>query len=168
MTNKNNKLYFAILIVDKDGFIPEMIPPGAYEIENLNKIEKNTFEERHFTEVEHPFKNKPHFSTLGSIIEIFRQEPLVSLSPEDSIRDILGFSADKIYGEYNLARTPVDVLSFDNTFLECENDQRLVFKSKRSGTILNITMHVSPGSKNVEKFKGGVQWYLANTKGFTS
>ena len=34
--NSNNKFYFMKSITDEDGFIQITIPPGAYELENLN------------------------------------------------------------------------------------------------------------------------------------
>ena len=75
-------------ITDKDGFIQITIPPGAYEFESLNKeIERIVIKEGYFTEVDHPFTNKPNFSTLGSIIETSRQGPLNTFVPDDSIRD---------------------------------------------------------------------------------
>ena len=55
---------------------------------------------------------KPNFS-LGSIIEISTQGPVISFVPDDSIRDFLGFNATTIYEEYNLSPNPVDILSFD-------------------------------------------------------
>ena len=48
------------------------IPPGAYEIESLNKEIKRIFiEEGSITEEDYPFTFKPNFSTLGSIKEIY-------------------------------------------------------------------------------------------------
>ena len=44
----------------------------------------------------------------------------------------------------------------------------MIFKGKRSGTIHNFTMDVDPGYKYIEKFRGGVQWYMMNTKDFIS
>ena len=70
VTNSNIKFYFTKSITDKDGFIQITIPPGAYETESLNKeINRIIIDEGHFTEVNYPFKIKPNFSTLGSIIE---------------------------------------------------------------------------------------------------
>ena len=44
----------------------------------------------------------------------------------------------------------------------------MIFKGKRSGNIHNFTMDVDPGYKYTEKFRGGVQWYMMNTKDFIS
>ena len=43
----------------------------------------------------------------------------------------------------------------------------MIFKG-RSGIIHNFTMDVDPGYKYIEKFGGGVQWYMMNTKDFIS
>ena len=70
VTNENNKFYFKKRIND-DGFIEITIPPGAYEIENLNnQIKKIIIDEEHYTEANYPFTIKPNFSLLGSIKEI--------------------------------------------------------------------------------------------------
>ena len=44
----------------------------------------------------------------------------------------------------------------------------MIFKSKRSGIIPSFTMDVSPSYKCLEKFRGGVQWYMAETKDVNS
>ena len=70
VTNSNIKIYFMKSVTGKDGFIQITIPPGAYEIESLNyEIKRTIIDEGHFTEAKYPFKIKPNFSTLGSIIK---------------------------------------------------------------------------------------------------
>ena len=92
MTSTNNKFYFIKSITDKDGYTIITIPSGAYEIESLNnEIERIIIDEEHYTETNYPFSIKPIFSTLGSIIEISTQGPVITFVPDDSIRDLLGF-----------------------------------------------------------------------------
>ena len=153
----NNKFYFAKSITDRNGFIQITITHGAYEIESLNNEIKRIIIEGHFTEADFPFTIKPSFSTLGSIIEISRQEPLISSLPNDCIRNLLVFNAVTIYEEYNLSSNPVDILSFDNIFLECDIAQGTIFRRKRNGIIHIFTMDVDPGYEYIEKFRGGVQ-----------
>ena len=161
VTDKNNKFYFLKSITDEDGYIQITIPPGAYEIESLNnEIKRIIIDEEHYTEVNYPFSIKANFSTLGSIIEISTQGPIITFVPDDSIRDLLGFNKITIYEEYNLSPNPVDILSFDNIFLECNIAQGMIFKGKRSGIIHNFTMDVDPGYKYIEKFRGGVLYYM--------
>ena len=74
VTNANNKFYFTKSVSDEDGFVQITISPGAYELENLNnEIKRIIIDEEHYTEAKYPFKIKPNFSTLGSIIEISTQ-----------------------------------------------------------------------------------------------
>ena len=156
-------------VADKDGYIIITIPPGAYEIESLNnEIKRIIIDEEHYTEVNYPFTIKPNFSTLGSIIEKSTQGPVKTFAPDDSIGDLLGFNKTTIYEEYNLSPNPVDSLSFDNIFLECDIAQGMIFKGKRSIIIHNFTMDVDPGYKHIEKFRGGVQWYMMETKDIIS
>ena len=44
----------------------------------------------------------------------------------------------------------------------------MIFKRKRSEIIHNFTMDFAPGYKYIEKFRGGMQWYMMNTKDFIS
>ena len=39
---------------------------------------------------------------------------------------------------------PVDILSFDNIFLECDIVQGMIFRGRRSGIIHNFTMDGDP------------------------
>ena len=40
----------------------------------------------------------------------------------------------------------------------------MIFIGKRSGIIHNFTMDNDPGYKYIEKFRGGVQWYMMESK----
>ena len=167
VTNSNNKFYFLKLF--SDDYIIITIPPGAYEIEGLNnEIKRIIIDQEHYTEANYPFNIKPNFSTLGSIIEISTQGPVITFVPDDSIGGLLGFNKTTISEEYNLSHNPVDILSFDNIFLECNIAQGMIFKGKRSGIIHNFTMDVDPGYKYIEKFRGGVQWYTMESKDIIS
>ena len=169
VTSSNNKFYFMKSITDEDGYIIITIPPGAFELENLNnEIKRIIIDEEHYIETNYPFTIKPNFSTLGSIIEISIQGPVITFVPDDSIRDLLGFNKTTIFEEYNLSPNPVDILSFDNIFLECNIAQGMIFRGKRSGIIHNFTMDVDPGYKYIEKFRGGVLWYMMESKDIIS
>ena len=133
ITNSNKNYYFIKSITDKDGYIQITKQLGAYEIERLNnEIKRIIIDEDYYTEVEYPFLIEPSFSTLGSIIGISTQGPVIIFVPDDSVRDLLGFNKTTIYEEYNLAPFPVDILSFDIKFLECITAKGMIFKGRRS------------------------------------
>ena len=44
----------------------------------------------------------------------------------------------------------------------------MIFKGKRNGIIHNFTMDVDPGYKCIEKFRGGVQCYMTESKDIVS
>ena len=44
----------------------------------------------------------------------------------------------------------------------------MIFKGKRSGIIHNFIIDVDPGYKYIEKFRGGIHWYMMDTKDFIS
>ena len=165
VTSKNYKFYFIKSITDEKGYIIITIPPGAYELESLNnEIKRIIIDEEHYTEANYPFSIKPNFSTLGSIIEISTQGPVIEFVPDDSIRDLSGFNKTTIFEKYILLPNRVDILSFDNIFLERNIAQGMIFKGKRSGIIHNFTMDVDPSYKYIEKFRGGVLYYSVESK----
>ena len=161
VTNSNNKFYFTKSITDDDHYIMITIPPGSYEIESLNdEIKRIIIDEEHFTEENYPFKIKPNFSSLGSVIETSNVESAISFRPDDSIGSLLGFNKRRIYEEYNLSDNPVDILSFDNIFIETNIARGMILKGRRSGIIFNFTMDVKPGYKYIHKLRGFTQWYM--------
>ena len=169
VTNSNNKFYFTKSITDDDHYIMITIPPGAYEIESLDDdIKRIIIDDMHFTSENYPFQIKPNFSTLGSIIEISNQESAISFRPDDTIGSLLGFNKRTIYEEYNLSDNPVDILSFDNIFIETDIAQGMIFKGRRSGIIFIFTMDVDPGYKYIHKFRGGIQCYMMELKDIIS
>ena len=44
----------------------------------------------------------------------------------------------------------------------------MIFKGKRSGIIMNFTMDFAAGYKYIEKFCGGLQWYMMESKDIIS
>ena len=143
--NSNNKFYFKKSLVEED-FIQIRIPEGVYEIESMNnEIKRIIIDEEHYTEANSSFTIKPIFSTLGSIIEIHPQGPMIGFVYDNSIGNLLGFNETILYKEYNLSPNPVDVLSFDNIFIHTDIAEEMIFKGKRSGILHNFTMDVGPG-----------------------
>ena len=84
-----------------------------------NEIKRIIIEKGYYSEIDYPFRIKPNFSTLGSIVEILTPGPQLSFVFDDSIGNLLGFNEILVWGNYNLSDNPVDILSFDNIFIEC-------------------------------------------------
>ena len=165
----NNKFSFMKSTTDKDGFIKITKLPGAFELVSLNsEIKRIIIDKGHYSEKEYPFTIRPNFSTLGSIIEMSPQGLMINFLFDDSIGDLLGFHAITLYEEYIISPNPVDILSFDNIFNHTNVAQGMIFKGKRSGKYFNFTMHVDLGYKYFGKFRGGVQWYMMESKDFIS
>ena len=165
ITNKSIKFYFEKTITNEDDFIRISISQGAYEIESLNKEIKRIFvNEGHFTEADYPFTIKPNCSTLGSNIEINLQGAIISFASDDSIRSLLGFQQTISPKEYSLSKNPVENISFDNIFLEYDIAKGLIYNQQRIGIIHIFTMDVNPGYNFIEKFRGGIQWYMMGSK----
>ena len=147
VTNSNNNSFFTVSISDHDCCVIS-IPPGAYKLESLNDETKRILiKDGYFTGENFSFIIKPIFSTLGSIIEI---KPIFigtqfCFVHDDSIRHLLRFDPVVIYEQYTSSQKPVEILSFDNIFLEYDFAQGMTFKCKRSGIIRIYTMDVDPG-----------------------
>ena len=89
------------------------------EILNI-EIEGYNNKEGYFTTDIYPFIITPNFSTLGSLIQIKSNfiGSRNSFNHDDSGRELLGFDSVVIYEQYNLSPNPVEILSFDNLFME--------------------------------------------------
>ena len=111
-------------------------------------------------------QKKPNFTSVGSIREISKNEPLISFLSDDGVRNLLGFSASTTYEKYNLSLNPVDIISFDK-FSSKLIAKRMIFKGRQSSKIQNFTMEVGPGCMYIEEFRGGVQWYMMESKDFS-
>ena len=133
-----------------------------------NEIKRIIIEKGFYTEINYPFRITPNFSTLGSIVEILTPGPQNSFVFKDSIGMLLGFKEILVWAKYNLSDNPVDILPFDNIFLECDIAQGMIFKQKRSGIIHYFTMDVEPGYKFIDRFYSGVQWYMMQSKDIIS
>ena len=168
LTKSNNKFYFKKALIDED-FIQIRIHPGAYEIESLNdEIKRIIVDEGHYTEANYPFKIKPKFSILGSIIEIKPQGPMIGFVFDDSMGYRLGFNETILWEKYYLSPNPVDILSFDNFSVECDVAKGMISQGGRSDIIHNFAMDVDPGYRYIEDFRGGVQWYMLEAKDVNS
>ena len=91
-----------------------------------------------------------------------------AFTPDDYIGDLLGFKPVVLHKEYNLWHNAVDLLAFDNTLLETDIGQDMIFKGKRTGLFHKFTMDMNLVCKYIEKFRGGVQWYMIERKNFIS
>ena len=170
VSNSFNKLYFTKSINDGD-FSVISVPHGAYELASLNdEIKRILIEDGYCTEENYPFIIKPSCSTLGSIIEVkqnFNGAQFI-FTPNESIRDLLGFDSVVIYEKYILSRNPVDILSFGNFFLKCNIAQGMIFQGKRSEIIHKFTMDVDPGHNFFKKISGKTQRYMMESKDIIS
>ena len=91
-----------------------------------------------------------------------------AFTPDDSIRDLLGFKPKAVNDEYNTSDYPVDIIPFDKFFLDYDIAQGLIFTGKRSRIVFNWTMAVDRGFEYVEIFRGGIIWYMMESNDFSS
>ena len=145
VTSLNIKFHFKKFF-NEGVFTQIFIPPGAYELEQLNnEIKRVITEQGHYSENNYPFIIEPKFSTLGIIREITETGPIISFVLDSSTGSLLGFDKTILYNEYNLSPNSVDILSFDNFLLETDIAQGMFFEGRRSGIVHNFTMDIDPG-----------------------
>ena len=133
-----------------------------------NETKRIIIDKQQYTESNYPFTNKPSFTTLRSIVTISPQGPTIGFVFDDSIGNLLGFNDTLLWEAYNLSPNRVDIPSFDNIFIETDIAQGVIFRGKRSGIIHNFAMDVGSGYEYVEKFRGGVLWYMMESKDIIS
>ena len=101
---------------------------------------------------------------MGSIVEKSPQRPIIGFLFDASSRNLLGLHDTILYKEYNISPKPVDILSFDSFFIECDIAKGMIFKGRKSGFTQNWTMTVDPGYRYTKKFAGGITWYMTQSK----
>ena len=129
-----------------------------------DEIKRNIIEKGHYTESNYQFRIKLNFSTLGCIVQLLTPGPMISFAFDASIGILQGFNELLLWAKYNLSPIPVDILSFDNISIHTDIAMGMIFKGRRNGIIHNFSMDVDPGYKNIEKFRGGFQWYMMDSK----
>ena len=121
VTTKNNK-FILVSIYEIAEFNVFIIFSKAYEVESSNReLKGNILDEGYIIEKEYPFSITPKFSTLGSIVKITpRRRWKNKFVQDDTSRELLGFQTLVIHEEVNLSHNPVEMMSFDEIFLETE------------------------------------------------
>ena len=174
ITSKNNKFYY-LTPTNMLKFVT--LPKGIYAVVHETKedditsfhtkIKELIIEEGDATESNYPFLIKPNFDNLHSIIEIDNGWE-VDLTQDKTIREVLGFKSKIINKEINNSDYPVNIISFDNIFIEADIALGMLINGKRSGIIHNFTMDVDPGNRYIEKFRLGFTWHMMESKDFIS
>ena len=154
-----------------------ILPPGNYavvhekkddDITSFNtKIKELFIEQGVATESNYLFVIKPNFDHLGSIIEIVDGWE-IDFTQNETIGEVLGFKSKRISDETNNSDYPVDIISFDNFFIETGIALGMIIGGKRTGVIHNLTMDVNLGYRYIEKFHSGIQWFMMEDEGFIS
>ena len=171
---ENNRFYY----ITPSNLLREIIlPPGNYAIvlektddsipSFQTKIKELIIENGDATKENYPFLIKPNYSNNHSIIEIVDGWE-IDFTKDKTIRDVLGFSKRIINEEINFSENPVEIINFDNVFIETNIAKGMIINGKRTGIIHNFTMDVNPGYRYIEKFRGGVQWFMLENKDFIS
>ena len=91
---------------------------------------------------------------MGSILVITpKRRWQISFVQYDFLREFLGLKPVVVHEGYNFRPDPVDILSFDNIFVETDIAKGMLFTGKRSGIFLKFTMDVEPGYRFLKNFR---------------
>ena len=174
ITHENNKFYY-LTPINMLKYVT--LPKGNYAVVHETKeddiisfhtkIKGLIIKEGGATESNYPFVIIPNFDNLGSIIEIADGWE-IDFNQDETIREVLGFKSKRISNEINNSDYPVDIISFDNIFIETDIALGMLINSKRSGIIHIFTMDVDHGYGYIEKFRSGITWYMMESKDFIS
>ena len=123
----------------------------------------------YLTEEDYLITIRPYFSAFGSIKEITPSSGWqISFVQDDTIKELLGFEPRVLHVDYNLSDYPVDILYFDNIFLQTDIARGIIFNGRRTGKNHKRTMKVNPAFKLIEIFRVGVQRYKMKNFDFIS
>ena len=106
--------------------------PGAKNLESLRgEITNPPFNEGYVSEEDYPFTIKPTYSILQGNIENWAWYRMKNQScTRRYFLRILGCKPKVIHEESNISNYPVDILSFDNVFLEIKLPLGKIIKVK--------------------------------------
>ena len=117
-----------------------------------------------FSQDEYQFTIKPIFSTLGSIIELSGRKPLNDCVQDIGIGGLIGFDTVILYEKviYHINQFTFSHLTAFSSKLTWPRKKVKVQKNER------FARDVDPGNSYIKKIRGGVQWYLVESKDFIS
>ena len=135
--DENNKFY---IVGEKE---PISIPPGSYEIDDIEEFLKKQLESKNIT-----IDLKANNNTLRSSLSCSHQ---IDFEPEDSLRHILGFtpqilSADTLHN----SDLPVKILRVNSIRVECNITTGAYSNGEKVHTIHQFFPAVPPGFKIIE------------------
>ena len=111
-----------------------------------DEIERKKIKKGCFTTEIYPFIITPNFSTLGTFIEIKANfiGSRISFLHDDRRREFLRFDSVVIYEQYILSPNPVEILSFDNMFMETNIAQGMTFQIDLQPFLINLRWTLIP------------------------
>ena len=75
----------------------------------------------------------------------------------------MGLNQETIYEKPTLTPNPFDLLYCHSIFLETD-----IAPGERSGVVQTFSTDVHPGYKDIKRIRGGVQWYMIESRDFIS
>lgn len=140
ITSDNNKIFYS-----PDGVVPRLltIPPGSYNIEDLNNEIKYLIEQK--GDNKDNFSLTPNYNTLKSKIEI-KNNYVVDFRVPNSIGDVLGFGSTFL-GRNGIhhSKNVVNITNINSLQIHCSLVDGSYINGVSSDLLYTISPNVPPG-----------------------
>ena len=140
ITSSNNKFFYS-----PDGVAARLlsIPPGSYNIEDLNNEIKYLMEQRR--DDKNNITITPNFNTLKSRIEL-KNDYIVDFRIPNSIGDVLGFGSAflGVNGIHN-SQNPVNITNINSLQIHCSLIDGSYINGASSDLLYTLSPNVPPG-----------------------
>ena len=140
ITSSNNKFFYS-----PDGVSPRSltIPPGSYNIEDINNEIKYLIEQRH--DDKNSINITPNYNTLKSRIEL-KNGYVVDFRIPNSIGDVLGFGSTFL-GRNGIhdSRNPVNITHINSVQIHCSLVDGSYINGESSDLLYTVSPSVPPG-----------------------
>ena len=150
VTSENNKIiYFDELLYCKE-FV---LPPGAYEIEQINDEIARHFASESFNNItidSAPIKLEANTATLRSIIRL-SDGYKVDLTQTNTLRDLSGFESVILSDIYNYSKNKVNIIDIHRLHLWSDCIIGSLRNGYPSNILFTIVLNESPGAKIVRE-----------------
>lgn len=121
------------------------LPPGAYEIEQINSEIKRLILPDVGIEI------LVNTVTLGSIVDITAPTYRVDFTVANSISSVLGFNPQILTGGYNVSDTVVNILNVNTILVNCNIVNNSYLKGSHAPILYSFFPNVKPGRKIVKE-----------------
>lgn len=140
ITSTNNLLYYTF---DRRVFKRLLVPPGSYNIEDLNDEIKHLLENNGDNKTS--ITITPNYNTLKSRIEL-KNNCAIDFRPRNSINEILGFDSTYLIGNrIHDSQNIVNITNINSLLIHCSLIEGSYINGLSSDLLYSVSPNVPPG-----------------------